>query len=115
MTYYPFVGGQTYTSIVRVRNDRVICEIDGEVLVEYETDYSDLSRNPAWEMPDQLKIGLGGWNGPITFHSATVTPIGSAEECGEWVNLGDLVNLEEHGTDAGWVERDGGYEFFNYH
>ena len=34
--YYPFVGGHRYTSIVRVRNDRVICEIDGQKLVEYE-------------------------------------------------------------------------------
>jgi hypothetical protein len=74
LIFYPFVGGERYTSIVRVRNDRVICEINGETLVEYETDYSDLSRNPKWEMPDQLKIGLGGYGGPTTIHSATVTP-----------------------------------------
>ena len=62
-------------------------------------------------MPDQLKIGLGGWNGPIIFHSVTLIPLGITGECGEWVNLAELVSLEEHVTDAGWVERDGGYEF----
>lgn len=75
LTPYTFVDGGRYTSTVRVRNDRVICEINGETLVEYETDYSDLSRNGKWEMPDQLNIGLGGYGGPTTFHSATVTII----------------------------------------
>ena len=35
LTPYEFVGGQRYTSIVRVRNDRVICEINGQILVKY--------------------------------------------------------------------------------
>ncbi len=70
---YDFLAGHRYTSTVRVRNDRVICEIDGEVLVEYLTDYSDLSRNPRWEMPDQLNLGLGGYGSSTTFHSVTVT------------------------------------------
>ena len=73
LVFYPFVAGERYTSVVRVRNDRVICEINGQILVEYETDYSDLSRNPQWQMPDQLNLGLGGWTGPTTIHSATVT------------------------------------------
>ncbi|NQU25690.1 MAG: PEP-CTERM sorting domain-containing protein [Candidatus Nealsonbacteria bacterium] len=75
LTRYTFVDGGRYTSVVRVRNDRVTCEINGEVLIDYETDYSDLSRNGKWTMPDQLNIGLGGYGGPTTFHSVTITPV----------------------------------------
>lgn len=75
LTRYQFMDGGRYTSTVRVRNDRVVCEINGQVLVEWETDYSDLSRNGKWTMPDQLNIGLGGYGGPTTFHSATVTVV----------------------------------------
>ncbi len=82
LTPYAFVGGQRYTSIVRVRDDRVIIEINrvtpgtnGEILIEYETDYSDLSRNGKWTMPDQLNIGLGGYTSGTTIHSATITVV----------------------------------------
>ena len=75
LIYYEFVDGGRYTSVVRVRDDRVICEVNGTVLVEYETDYMDLSRNGKWTMPDQLKIGVGGYTSGTTIHSATVTVI----------------------------------------
>jgi len=72
---YDFVDGGRYTSTVRVRNDRVVCEINGEVLVDYSTDYSDLSRNGKWTMPDQLNLGLGGYCEGTRIHSAALTVI----------------------------------------
>jgi hypothetical protein len=70
---YTFVGGVEYTSIVHVRNDGVVIEINGQTLVNHQTDYSDLSRNGKWTLPDELDLGIGAWNGPTTIHSATVT------------------------------------------
>ena len=75
LTKDTFVSGHRYTSTVRVRADRVICEIDGHVLIDYPTDYSDLSRNPAWYLPNNMNIGLGSWNGPNTFYSATLSTV----------------------------------------
>ena len=79
MTPYQFVGslnnGRRYTSVVRVRDDRVVCEINGATLVDYETDYSDLSRNGKWTMPDQLNIGLGGFSSGTRVYSATITVV----------------------------------------
>lgn len=78
LTPYPFQAGTVYTSTVRVRNDRVTCLINDEVLVDYATDYSDLSRNVKWAMPDQLNIGLGCYSsayGPDVFYSAAITPV----------------------------------------
>jgi len=77
LVMYDFLAGHRYTSTVRVRNDRVICEIDGEVLVEYETDYTDLSRNSKWYVPEELNIGLGGYGSVTTFHSATINTYAS--------------------------------------
>ncbi len=73
LTPFEFVAGERYTSTVRVRNDRVIAEINGQTLVDYPTDYSDLSRNGKWTMPDQLNLGIGGYGGSTTIHSATVS------------------------------------------
>jgi len=65
---YSFEAGKKYTLIVEVRNDRVRCLINGELIVEHKTNYSDLSRNKKWTMPEQLRLGLGTWDGPTTFY-----------------------------------------------
>ena len=69
---YEFQAGKRYVSVVSVRNDRVLCTINGEALVEFRTDYSNLSRNPKWDTPDELCLGVGAWNGPIKFHRIAV-------------------------------------------
>jgi hypothetical protein len=72
LTPYTFLSGVEYTSTVEVRNDHVVSKINGQTLINYSTNYSDLSRNPAWTLPDQLELGVGGF-GPMTVYSATVT------------------------------------------
>jgi len=46
-----FAPGKHYVSVVQVRNRGVNCFINDLPIVEYSTDYTDLSRNPKWEMP----------------------------------------------------------------
>lgn len=72
---YSFKPGQKYTSVVQVRKDRVRCLIDGQLIAEYKTDYSNMSRNGKWAMPDQLRLGLGTWDGPTTFHRLAICEV----------------------------------------
>ena len=72
---HAFEAGKAYTSMVSVRDEGVICRINGEVIADYETDYSDLSRNTKWEMPDPALLILGAWNGPITFHRVVIREV----------------------------------------
>ena len=113
---YDFLAGHRYTSTVRVRNDRVICEIDGQVLVEYQTDYTDLSRNSKWEMPDQLNLGLGGYGSPTTFHSATVQVNNySITEFPICTESGDQINPAISGNTIVWQDyRNDNWDIYGY-
>jgi hypothetical protein len=75
LTTYYFEAGLRRISVVKVRKGSVTCLINGEVVAEHKTDYSDLSRNKGWTMPNQLLLGVGTWNGPTTFHRIGVRPV----------------------------------------
>lgn len=72
-----FELGRRYVSVVCVRDDGVTCLVNGQVTAEHKTDYSDLSRNTKWRMPERLRLrlGVGAWHGPTTFHRAAVRPL----------------------------------------
>ena len=72
---HPFKPGKKYISIVEVRKGSVRCLINGQLIAEHKTDYGDLSRNQKWTMPDELRLGLGTWQGPTTFHRIAVREI----------------------------------------
>ena len=96
--FCPFEVGKKHTSVVEVRNDCVRCLIDGKLIAEYATDYSDLSRNPKWTMPHQLRLGVGTWVGPTTFYRAAVRPV---------AGRGQLIRTmaEQHGEQKEGAER----------
>jgi hypothetical protein len=62
--------GTRHTSCVRVRKDAVQGWVDGEMIVEWKTDYHDLGRLHDWPTRDNDKLGLGSWNKPTRFHKA---------------------------------------------
>ena len=72
---YSFEAGKRYVSTVRVRDNQVTCSINDQPIVEYSTDFGDLSRNPKWKIPDHRLLGIGSWNGPTIFHRIVVREI----------------------------------------
>ena len=60
--------GVRHTSLVKVRKDHVQAFVDGALVVEYKTDYHDLSRLDDWSFRNNDKLGLGTWNKPTRFH-----------------------------------------------
>jgi hypothetical protein len=69
---YFFDVNRVHTSLVEVHNDKVRCFINGELIVEYKTDYNDLSRNEKWMIPNQLRLGIGTWKGEGDWKGPTI-------------------------------------------
>ncbi len=64
---------------MQVRNTGIRVLIDGQLMLDYPTDYHELSANKSWSLPDSHFLGLGAY-GPMIFHSVKVIEIGSAPE-----------------------------------
>jgi len=70
--------GATHSIIVQVRRDHVAAYVDGKLVTQYKTDYSDLSMPPIYEIGPNL-LGLGTYSSPTLFSVIEVTEVtGSA-------------------------------------
>ena len=64
-----------YESLVEVRRGRVTGYVDGEKLLEWQTDYSDLSMDPPHTIPNPRALGLGIWWSKTVFHEISVREV----------------------------------------
>jgi TolB-like protein len=67
-------NNQDYTSIVKVRKNSVAAYLDGELIAERKTDYSDMRAFPGWGLARSDVVGLGA-NGGTTFRTVEVIEI----------------------------------------
>jgi len=51
--------GRDYTSILQVRNNGVKAFLDGKLISEWATDFSDASLGSTWDLPDKRLLALG--------------------------------------------------------
>ena len=58
--------GVRHVTILQVRRDRVSAWLDGRRLVDYPTDYANLTLNPDWRVPGSF--GVGSCDTPAVFH-----------------------------------------------
>jgi tRNA A-37 threonylcarbamoyl transferase component Bud32 len=58
-------NGRVTTSIVQVRKHGVKAYVDGKLISEMETDFSNLTLSRSWEMPNHRFLGVGSY-GSIT-------------------------------------------------
>jgi len=65
-------NGRKYTSVVQVRSDSVTAFLDGKPLVQWKTDYKDMSVPQQWKMHGDTMIGLGNENCSVTYHAIEV-------------------------------------------
>lgn len=82
--YYPISAFTLYKAEMKIRTNSVTCLInDAIVQEEYQTDYSELSRNSKWQMADNRLLGIGGYSGFINhIISAKVIEYGNS---GTWL------------------------------
>jgi len=67
-------NNQDYTSIVKVRKNSVAAYLNGELIAERKTDYSDMRAFPGWGLARSDVVGLGA-NGGTTFRTVEVIEI----------------------------------------
>ncbi len=68
-------NGQVYTVVVQVRRNGVWAYVDGKLKSSWKTDYSDLTTDENWGLPDATRIGLGTYESPTDFLRISVLEI----------------------------------------
>jgi formylglycine-generating enzyme required for sulfatase activity/tRNA A-37 threonylcarbamoyl transferase component Bud32 len=67
--------GRRYSSLVQVRKAGVKAFLDGALVTELKTDYTNVGMMPHWLMNDKRVLGLGSWKSPTTFHQVEIVEI----------------------------------------
>ncbi|HYG74330.1 MAG TPA: serine/threonine-protein kinase [Planctomycetota bacterium] len=67
-------NNRRYTSLVQIRKDGMKAFIDGKLVSEYKTDWSDVEIYSKWKLRDNRLIGLAT-HSPATFHRIEVFDI----------------------------------------
>ena len=68
-------NGRKYTSLVQVRSTGLKAFLDGKLITEWKTDYSDMDLYADWKLRDATLLGLGSWNNAAVFHSAELVEV----------------------------------------
>lgn len=66
---------QVHTSALKVRRDGVKAYLDGELITQWQTDFSDARLDRRWDLPDQRLLGVGSWRSPTAFHKIELLEI----------------------------------------
>ncbi|MEP6671182.1 MAG: family 16 glycoside hydrolase [Chthoniobacter sp.] len=64
-----------YTSLVQVRNDGLKAYIDGALIAEWKTNYSDMGPWMNWKLRDDARLGVGTLSTAATIHALEVLEI----------------------------------------
>lgn len=65
-------NGRKHTSVIQVRSDGVTAFLDGKPLIQWKTDFKDMSLPGQWKMHSDTALGLGSQNCKVTYHSIEV-------------------------------------------
>jgi len=68
-------NGRKYTALVKVRAGGVKAWLDGKMISEWKTDYSDLDIYADWKLRDPALLGLGSWNSTTFFHKVEILEV----------------------------------------
>ncbi len=64
-----------YESLVEVRRDRVTGYVVGQKLVEWKTNYRDITPDPGYIIPNPKALGVGIWWSKTVFHEIAVREV----------------------------------------
>src|SRR6185295_18267029 len=62
------VNDTKYVVLVQVRTGGVKAFLNNEVIVDWKTDFKDVSLNPQWKMRSPLRLGVGSHESETVFH-----------------------------------------------
>lgn len=68
-------NGRKYTVLVQVREGSLNAFLDGKLIAQYKTNYSDVSINDLWKLRDNRLLGLGSFNGIVFYESLELKEI----------------------------------------
>jgi len=71
-------NNRSYTSIVQVRKRVVRAFLDGKLVKEYRTDYSDFSMRNEWKLKNERVLGLGVHNSKVVFEKIELRAVSGA-------------------------------------
>jgi len=69
------VEGQIYTVIVQVRANGLWAYVNGRLKSSWKTDYTDLSSDVNWGLPDAGRLGLGTYESPTEFRQVSLLEV----------------------------------------
>ncbi|MEI9894644.1 MAG: DUF1080 domain-containing protein [Chthoniobacter sp.] len=64
-----------YTSLVAIRNDGMKGYLDGALVSQWKTNYSDMGVWAHWKLPDDTRLGVGTLNTSATIHAIEVLDV----------------------------------------
>jgi hypothetical protein len=70
----PLKADQPYTVVVEVRKSGIKSACDGKRLSEW-TEYSELTMNRDWKLPDAASLGLGTWDGGAAIRKVEIREV----------------------------------------
>jgi hypothetical protein len=65
-------NGKKYLYIIKVRKDMISVISNDKVIVEYKTDFNDLSLRSDWNIRNNKNLGIGSWESTTIFHTIEV-------------------------------------------
>lgn len=74
-------GNRRYVATIQVRRDSFAAYVDGRLLVQYRTDYSDVSMCNDWDLGNVGGFVLGSWNS-YRFYEVKLRPVTGS---GHWI------------------------------
>ncbi|MCX7826615.1 MAG: hypothetical protein N2689_13795 [Verrucomicrobiae bacterium] len=74
-TPHCLANNRVYASVLQVRKNGVRAFLDGRLMNEWETDFSDASRQKLWKLPNERALGLVSDRAITVFHSVDVLEI----------------------------------------
>jgi tRNA A-37 threonylcarbamoyl transferase component Bud32 len=67
-------NGRAHVTVVQVRRDGVRAYLDGRLITQWKTDFSDVSIPAEWKLRDANLLGVGTWE-PTAFHKIEIREI----------------------------------------
>ena len=72
---FPLTNGRRYSFLVQVRNAGLKAFVNGKQIIDWKTDYKNLTPHAGWALPNKQCVGFGSYASPTTFHSAKLIEV----------------------------------------
>jgi predicted Ser/Thr protein kinase len=75
ITPWKLENGVRHSATLAVRKDGVTATVDGKEVIQFKTDFKNVSGHSAFKLKDERSLGLGAWGCDVSFHRAEVREV----------------------------------------